>query len=38
MGRRKAWLAAFDQRTVVHTIPGEQVFRPMAEGGCPMVR
>ena len=23
---------------LVHTIPGEQAFRPMAEGGCPSVR
>ena len=28
----------FDYYTLVHTIPGEQAFRPMAEGGCPMVR
>jgi branched-chain amino acid transport system substrate-binding protein len=28
----------FDYYKVVHTIPGEQAFRPMAEGGCPLVR
>jgi branched-chain amino acid transport system substrate-binding protein len=28
----------FDYYNAVHTIPGEQAFRPMAEGGCPLVR
>ncbi|CAA9278334.1 MAG: ABC transporter, substrate-binding protein (cluster 4, leucine/isoleucine/valine/benzoate) [uncultured Acetobacteraceae bacterium] len=28
----------FDYYNVVHTIPGEQAFRPVAEGGCPLVR
>jgi branched-chain amino acid transport system substrate-binding protein len=28
----------FDYYKAVHTTPGEQAFRPMAEGGCPMVR
>jgi branched-chain amino acid transport system substrate-binding protein len=25
-------------RTAVATIPGEQAFRPLAEGGCPLVK
>lgn len=28
----------FDYYKLVHTIPGDQAFRPMAEGGCPLVR
>ncbi len=28
----------FDYYKVVHTIPGEQAFRPLHEGGCPRVR
>ncbi len=27
----------FDYYTAVHTTPGEQAFRPMADGGCPLV-
>lgn len=27
----------FDHCSLVHTVPGEQAFRPM-EGGCPLVR
>jgi branched-chain amino acid transport system substrate-binding protein len=29
---------AWDYYKLVQTIPGEQAFRPMAEGGCPLVR
>ena len=28
----------WDYYKLVQTIPGEEAFRPMAEGGCPMVR
>lgn len=28
----------FDLYTLVETIPGEQAFRPIADGGCPMVK
>ena len=28
----------FDCCSVAHTIPGEQAFRPLAEGGCPLAR
>ncbi|MBD0272328.1 MAG: hypothetical protein ICV73_10410 [Acetobacteraceae bacterium] len=28
----------FGYYKLVHTIPGEQAYRPMAEGGCPLVR
>ena len=27
----------WDYETLVSTVPGEQAFRPMAEGGCPLV-
>lgn len=30
--------APWDCYTPVQTIPGEQAFRPMAEGGCPLLR
>jgi len=28
----------WDQARIVATIPGEQAFRPLAEGGCPLVK
>ncbi|GAA0580581.1 hypothetical protein GCM10009416_18740 [Craurococcus roseus] len=28
----------FDHYNLAHTIPGDQAFRPMAEGGCPLAR
>jgi branched-chain amino acid transport system substrate-binding protein len=28
----------WDYYKIVHTIPGEQAFRPMSEGGCPLVK
>lgn len=28
----------WDYLTVVRTIPGDRVFRPLAEGGCPLVK
>jgi branched-chain amino acid transport system substrate-binding protein len=28
---------AFDYYRLLNTVPGEQAFRPLAEGGCPMV-
>jgi branched-chain amino acid transport system substrate-binding protein len=30
--------APWDYYTLVQTIPGEQAFRPMNEGGCALVR
>ena len=28
----------FDYYKLVHTVPSEQAFRPMAEGGCALAR
>ena len=28
----------WDLAKIVATIPGEQAFRPLAEGGCPLVK
>jgi branched-chain amino acid transport system substrate-binding protein len=27
----------FDYYKLLNTVPGEQAFRPMADGGCPLV-
>jgi branched-chain amino acid transport system substrate-binding protein len=29
---------AYDYYKLVATIPAEQAFRPMADGGCPMIK
>ncbi len=28
----------WDLAKIIATIPGEQAFRPLAEGGCPLVK
>jgi branched-chain amino acid transport system substrate-binding protein len=28
----------WDLARIVSTIPGDQAFRPLAEGGCPLVK
>jgi branched-chain amino acid transport system substrate-binding protein len=28
----------WDLAKIVGTIPGEQAFRPLSEGGCPLIR
>ena len=28
----------YDYYTLVHKVPGERAFRPLADGGCPLVK
>ncbi|MBE7248358.1 MAG: ABC transporter permease, partial [Actinomycetospora chiangmaiensis] len=29
---------AYDYYKLLDTVPGDQAFRPMADGGCPLVK